>query len=231
MSILVVCPGCKKSFQVHDKFAGKSGPCPKCKAPIRIPDKASEVKVHTPEEFGGGGRGTTGKLALKPIARDETKFRPLAVIAIVAAVILVPIATFVLGKMGLSRSDPQALFGTGLALLSPFLVVAAYTFLRDDELEPYRGLELWIRAGICAAVYLILWAVFIYAKTYFPPEELWQWFVLAPPFLALGGATAWQAFDLEPGNGFFHYTFYLLVTTVLGWIGGLGWVWQVVKSP
>lgn len=37
MPILVTCPGCKAQFNVSDKFAGKQGPCPKCKAVISIP--------------------------------------------------------------------------------------------------------------------------------------------------------------------------------------------------
>ncbi len=72
MAILVVCPGCKKSFNVDDKFAGKTGPCPKCKTKITIPEKKAEVKIHAPDEFSGGGKGVTGKLVLKPIARRRS---------------------------------------------------------------------------------------------------------------------------------------------------------------
>ena len=46
MAILVVCQGCRARFQVSDQFAGKSGPCPKCKAVIKIPTKSEEVTVH-----------------------------------------------------------------------------------------------------------------------------------------------------------------------------------------
>ncbi len=53
---------------------------------------------------------------------------------------------------------------SGLLVISPVLVLAAYTFLRDDELEPYRGRELYIRITTCAAVYLILWAGLAYVK-------------------------------------------------------------------
>ncbi len=77
MAILVVCPGCKKSFNVDDKFAGKTGPCPNCKTKITIPEKKPEVKIHAPDEFAGGGKGVTGKLLLKPIARQETRIKPL----------------------------------------------------------------------------------------------------------------------------------------------------------
>ena len=79
MSIIVVCPACRKSFKVSEKFAGQTGPCPNCKKPLRVPTKEEEVKVHAPEEFAGGGKTTSGKLVTKPIARVDTKLRPVAV--------------------------------------------------------------------------------------------------------------------------------------------------------
>lgn len=225
MSILVVCPGCKKSFQVHDKFAGKSGPCPKCKATIRIPTKSDEVQVHTPDQFAGAGRGAEGKLVLKPIAREEVKVRPVTLAAFVGAGVVVLALAWAGGRAGLFESY---LIRAGVLLvLSPVLAMAAYTFLRDDELEPFRGREFYLRGAICAAVYMILWGGFAYVTAYFPPEEFWQWIVIAPPFLAIGTAAGWLSFDIEPANGFFHYAFYLLVTVILGWVAGLGWVWDI----
>src|SRR5208337_4196050 len=86
MAILVVCPGCKKSFNVDDRFAGKTGPCPNCKAKITIPEKTAEVKIHAPDEFSGGGKGVTGKLLLKPIARQEARIKPVMAAVIVGGV-------------------------------------------------------------------------------------------------------------------------------------------------
>ena len=66
MPIPVVCPGCKASFNVSDKFAGKQGPCPKCKTVISIPkpDPAKkpveEVKIGEPEPP-AGGKSKTGR--------------------------------------------------------------------------------------------------------------------------------------------------------------------------
>jgi hypothetical protein len=37
--------------------------------------------------------------------------------------------------------------------------------------------------------------------------------------------------DLEYGNGFFHYAFYLLVTVLLRWLAGMGWVWEIPSTP
>jgi hypothetical protein len=225
MSILVVCPSCKKSFQVSEKFAGKTGPCPKCKGTIKVPEKSQEVKIHGGENFSTGGRTVTGQLALKPIARKQTIFKPVMAAAVAGAVVGVVAITLVgrsLGVFGHYWAETL-----GLLLLSPVLAVTAYTFLRDDELEPYRGIALYIRAGACALIYTVLWGLFIFVKTRAEPgDEIWQWFLIVTPFFALGGMTGWLSLDLEPANGFFHYGFYVLVTTMLGWIAGLGWVWS-----
>ena len=44
MPIPVICPGCKASFRVSDKFAGKTGPCPKCKTTIKIPEAVPQTE-------------------------------------------------------------------------------------------------------------------------------------------------------------------------------------------
>ncbi|MGA2254490.1 MAG: hypothetical protein ABSG53_07510 [Thermoguttaceae bacterium] len=227
MAILVVCPGCKKSFNVDDKFAGKTGPCPKCKTKITIPEKQAEVKIHAPDEFSGGGKGVTGKLLLKPITREKVRVKPVmaAVIggAVVAAISCALAVRFVASEPGMLR---YLLSGIGLLLISPALAVVAYTFLRDDELQAYRGMQLCIRAAICAVVYMILWAVFAYVKTTVGTIELPWWIAVAPPFLCVGAAAGKFSFDLETSNGFFHYAFYLAVTMILGAIANLGFVWQ-----
>ena len=229
MAILVVCPGCKKSFNVDDKFAGKTGPCPKCKTKITIPEKKAEVTIHAPDEFSGGGKSVTGKLLLKPIARQQTRIKPVmaAVIggAVVAAIIWALVVRLVAADAAALR---YLLSGLGLLLVSPPLAVAAYTFLRDDELEPYRGRQLYIRAVVCAMVYMILWAVFVYVKVG-PMEnkiELPMWFLIAPPLLIVGAMAGKFSLDLETSNGFFHYAFYVAVTMILGAIANLGWAWQ-----
>ena len=161
MAILVVCPGCKKSFNVDDKLAGKTGPCPNCKAKITIPAKMAEVKIHTPDEFAGGGKGITGKLLLKPIARQKTRIKPVMAAAIGGAVAAAIAWPWRCASFAPEPGEPLLLFSverSGLLLVSPALAVAAYTFLRDDELEPYRGMQLFIRAAVCAVVYMILWA-------------------------------------------------------------------------
>jgi len=229
MSILVVCPGCHKSFRVSDKFAGKSGACPKCKARIDVPAKTEEVKVHAPTAFAEGGRSVSGKLITKPITRVETRLEPVKAITAGAAVLVVLIVTWGMGRAGVFGSGPVC--AVGLLLVSPPLVLAAYTFLRNEELEPYRGLALYLRSTACAAGYVILWGAYAYMSAMgLMTGELWSWIFVVPPFLIVGAMVALGCLDLDFGNGFFHYAFYVLVTVLLRWTAGLGWIWEVADS-
>ena len=224
MSIPVVCPGCKASFQVSEKFAGKQGPCPKCKAQINIPKLEEQVKVHAPEEFASGGKTKEGRPALKPIARRETRLKPvpttLAVGGTIAVLVIAAMARGALADAGMVW-----LRAIGLLVVSVPIAAGGYTLLRDDELEPHRGRWLWLRAGLCGLIYATLWGGY-----YLIPPDLtqdsWAWFFIAPPFLLIGAGTALVCFDLNFGNGFFHYCFYVLATLGLGFVAGLQMPWQ-----
>ena len=219
MSIIVVCKKCKKSFKVSDKFAGKSGPCPNCKATLRVPEKKEEVTIHAPEEFEGGGRSRTGKLITKPIARTDARFRPVVTVLIVAVSVGVAFLTWIGGREGLFESN--FITTVGLLVLSPFLAIGAYEVLRDDEYEPYRGMALYLRAAACGTAYVALWGSFaLLASRGLITGELWNWALVLPPLVVTGGLTAMGAFDLEFGNAMFHYSFYLLATLILRWLAG-----------
>lgn len=224
MSIIVVCTECRKSFSVSDNFAGKSGPCPNCKHTIRVPKKSEEVKVHTPEEFAGGGRSRTGKLVTKPITRTNAKFQPVTTALIVAAVLVMLLVTWAMG--GLLQDNAVAL-AIGLLLISPLLAVGAYEVLNDNELEPYRGVPLYIRSAVCGTAYVMLWGIFaLLASRGLVTGELWNWMFVLPPLVVVGGLAAMATFDLDFGDAIFHYGFYLLVTLVLRWVAGMTWIWD-----
>jgi hypothetical protein len=231
MPILVSCPGCKKSFNVDEKFAGKTGPCPHCKTKITVPQKQPEVKVHAPDEFAGGGKSKTGKLLLKPIARQEAKITPLRIAVVaggaVAAIVYAVVIRMIAAESGSMKQ--MILCGVGLLAIAPPLAAAAYAFLRDDELEPYRGTQLWIRAGICGLIYALLWGVFAYIRGVIfkdTPIELFMWLFIVPPFFVIGGMAGKFSLDLETANGFFHYAFYVVVTILLALIAGMsGAIW------
>jgi hypothetical protein len=226
MSIVVVCPGCGKRFKVNNKYAGKTGPCPNCKRPLKVPDKTEEVTIHVPEQFELGGRNANGQLLGKPIVWKETKFNIFSTAAVASAAVAILAAALMAGKLDLFALYPY-LAPLGLTLISPLLALTAYTFLYNDELEPYQGMSLLIRATICGLLYALLWGVYVYLEHTVLSGELWNWAFLAPPFFIAGASIASLTLDLASGNAFFHYAFYLLVTIFLRWTAGLDWIWNI----
>ena len=118
----------------------------------------------------------------------------------------------------------------GLLVVSPPLVVAAYRVLHNDDFEPYRSKELYIRATLCALAYAALWGVFsLLVARGVITGELWTWIYVAPPFMLAGGLFALATLDLDFGDCLFHYGFYLLATVILRWAAGMKWVWDVTS--
>jgi hypothetical protein len=109
--------------------------------------------------------------------------------------------------------------GLGAVVLALPLVIGGYSFLRNQELEPYRGGELLVRAAICAAVYAALWGAMFAIKHFLIGSEgsleTWNYAVLAGPALVIGSLTAFATLDLDFGSGFFHYVLYLAVCVLL----------------
>ena len=226
MPIAVVCPGCKVRFSVSEKFAGKRGPCPKCKAIILVPTvSAPEVKIVEPEQYASAGKDSKGKPVSKPIARKETKFRPRAALAILGVVLLVFAIAWVIGRIPDSILK-SLLIAAGVLVVSPPLAIAGYSFLHEPELEPYRGKPLWIRTAICGLSYAILWGIFMVIPSDFR-DEVWQWLVVGPVFVGIGAAAAWATLDLDFGSGSVHYVFYLIATLALRAAVGLPAIWAV----
>lgn len=230
MPITVVCPGCKSRFTVSDQFAGRTGPCPKCKQPIKIPEPAAQsVVIHEPDRPVATSAGT-GKAPTAPLKKRD---RPVPVRAFVLT------AIGALAFMGVAAVlpvlyPPESGPGTAPArsTIPPWLLLAGawaaavpavllgYAAVRNRELEPYRGRPLLGRVLICATVYAALWGV----RGLIPAEqtaEMWQWFTLGPLFVAAGGLAALATFDLEPGNAAVHFSFYVLFTALLRWLAGL----------
>src|SRR5947209_19819323 len=128
MAIDVTCIKCHTRFQVSEKFAGKSGPCPKCKNIIKIPDKADEVKIHAPDDF--GPKSTTGMPVFKPIARTETRLTMPQIALIVGSVLVVLIVAIVIRVQFHGKHVPTLIPILGSVILGPLLAFATYTFLR-----------------------------------------------------------------------------------------------------
>jgi hypothetical protein len=227
MAIQVTCPNpkCLKRFSVADKFAGQKGPCPKCKTIITIPKKEEEVIIHAPEHSEAGAIGAGGRHVLKTFRRSDTKFQPLVFSGVVGCVLIALMIALVVRSAG--PPDPW-LKVLAAVLLGPPLAWAAYTFLRDPELEGYQGTPLVIRSVACGLVYALLWGVFTFlGQQFFGADalrqglEIWQMVVLIVPVFAAGTLAAYAAFDLDPGSAFFHCAMYFAVTVLLRLVAGL----------
>jgi hypothetical protein len=228
MPIPVVCPSCKARFTVSDQFAGRTGPCPKCKQPIKVPTPAAKaVVIHEPEAPVASSTGT-GKAPTAPIKRRD-KAVPMraflltaggAIACVGIAVVLPVIYPSPSGGGGSAVAIPAWLFLLGAFAVAVPTVILGYAAVRNRELEPYTGRPLLTRALACAAVYASLWGI----RGLIPAEqtaEMWQWFAIGPLFVAAGGLAALATLDLEPGNAAVHFSFYVLFTALLRWLAGL----------
>jgi len=220
MAIDVTCAACHTRFQVSEKFAGKSGPCPKCKATIKIPAASEQVVIHAPEEF--GPKGASGQAVFKPIARTDLKLGTPQIAAIVGSVLVVLGAAVVLRIQFPDGHIPLPINIVGAILLGPLLAFAGYTFLRDDELEPYRGSEVLLRSLACGLVWAAIWGaywfVFAFFNDYRPLSAAPSWQVMAavvPVMVGIGAFASQASFELELTTGALHYSIYLITTILL----------------
>jgi hypothetical protein len=233
MAITVTCAKCLTRFEVSEKFAGKSGPCPKCKTTIQIPAKGSEVVVHAPEDF--GPKGTTGQAVFKPIARTETNLQTPQIVAIVGSILLVLIAAVVIRFAFPGGKVPELITILGAIALGPPLAFAGYSFLRDDELEPYRGQEMLLRALACGLVFAAIWGAYWFGFSYWfdgtakVTADKLNWVVAGGAvavMVVVGTLAAQAAFELEIGGAVLLYSMYLIATVLLRVIMGLGPRWS-----
>jgi hypothetical protein len=227
MPINVICPGCHARFTVAEKFAGQTGPCPKCKKPITIPKLEEQVVIHAPEHSEAGAVGKGGRHVLKTFRRQDTKFQPL-LFAIVAGVVLTVLLVAIVLRSTTKGNPEWYILALGASVLGPPLAWAGYTFLRDPELEGYQGGNLAIRALLCGLTYALMWGIYMFigsqwfgSDSFTKGLEIWQMIVLAIPPLAIGTGAAYVAFDLEPGSGFFNAAMYFGVTILLRLVIGL----------
>lgn len=235
MAIDVTCAACKTRFQVSEKFAGKSGPCPKCKAIIKIPDKKDQVVIHAPDE--GGMKTATGQPIFKPILRKEVRLSTLQIVAIVGSVIGVLLLAFVLRfTFGPGKTPPIVLI-IGAIALAPPLAFAGYTFLREDELAPHRGQELLLRLIAPSVVYPGLWALYWFVFWQLSDVNITaNWYTALPALvvmLAVGAVTAQASLELELTAAALHYSLYLVAIVILRSIllGFDNLLWQAPASP
>jgi len=219
MPIQVVCPGCKGRFTVSDQFAGRTGPCPKCKQPIKVPTPAAQsVTIHEPEAPATTSAGT-GRVPTAPLKSTE---RPVSSLMfwLVGAGAVACVVLALLARVAWRPGEAPVWFlaAAAVALAGPCVAIG-YRLVRDRELEPWKGRAFAVRAAICALVYAGLWGV----RGFVPAEmttEMWQWLYVAPIFFGIGALGAFASLDLEWGSAVAHFSLYVLVTAFLRWLAG-----------
>lgn len=217
MPIPVVCPGCSARFTVSDKFAGLTGPCPKCKKPITVPALVKAVTIHEPDS---PVKGATGRPAIVSVPRLVEPTPVLAIAGSAAGAVCLLILAWLVGAMFRPGTPPAwLLIGSAFGVALP-CVVLAYALVRDRELAALSGIGFVVRSLICAAVYAGLWCI----KGLLPAEvtaEMWQWLFLAPIFLLPGALAALATLELDWGPATAHFSIYVLFTALLRTLAGL----------
>jgi len=224
MPISIVCPGCKARFTVSDQFAGRTGPCPKCKAPITIPKPAAQsITIHEPDAPVSSSQ--TGRAPTAPLKRRDKPVKVSAlVMSAVGAMIILGVAAmlprfFPPDSNGGTTIPDWVLLGGAFVVAIPS-VTLGYAAVRNRELEPLQASEFTKRALICALVYTALWGL----RGLLPAEqtaEMWQWFYLGPLFVAAGALASFASLELDQGNAVAHFSFYVLFCSLLRWMAGL----------
>jgi hypothetical protein len=226
MPIQVTCANCLKRFQVSDKFAGKTGACPNCKKQLRVPDKSEEVVIHAPDD--GAPKDRQGRSVLKPLTRKETDVTRKGLIITAAAVLAalgLAIGFRILGSP--AEAVPMWARIIGAVLLAPPLVWAGYSFVREQELEPYVGAELRNRVLICSALFAGLWLIYAFLPSYVleldsASEMTFTTFgIVIAIMLVVGAFASMGSFELEFLSGLAHAGVYLLATMVLAVVSGI----------
>jgi hypothetical protein len=222
MSIRVTCEKCHTRFNVSEKFAGQTGPCPKCKASIKIPAKSEEVVIKTPT--GSGPTDTKGRKIIDPIKRKETSISPVQLTIIGVGIVGFLAVAFLLSTAFEKKSDfPMWLLGVSALLLAIPLAYVAYSFLRDQDLEPYIGKQLWGRVGICSVIYALTWlALPISAYAFGDSYEIGSYVIAGIALFGIGGVAAMFCFELDYFTGSVHYGLYLGVALLGRWLAGIG---------
>ncbi|EMI52514.1 hypothetical protein [Rhodopirellula sallentina] len=222
MSIQVTCTHCYKRFQVSDKFAGKSGPCPACKKPIKVPELSEQVVIHAPRD--DSPKDSTGRSVLKPIeAKDPELTNRLLFIAAGCVAGLFAIA------LGFRFTGGTPLWAQilGVILLAPPLTRIGYSFVQDRELAPYTGVELRNRVLICSALFAATWIIYAFVPAYvleLDSAKEMSWTVAGIMFcvmVLLGAFASVACFELEFPNGLTHSGFYFTVVIILALVAGV----------
>ena len=230
MPIQVTCGECHTRFNVSEKFAGKEGPCPKCKTKIRVPDKTEQVVIAEPKI---GPTDSKGRQVLKPIARTDSSLSQLQIGLIVAAlVVFVATAFFIRLTYEDKVNFPLWMMAVSALVIAPPIALGAYNILKDVDLESFKGKSLWMRVAICGGIYALLWMAMPLSKYAFGDEYgTGTWILAAVGMLGGGAAVGMLSLDFDYLTGLLHYGLYLGFCLLGRFIAGIGVLPGMLEQP
>lgn len=223
MPIRVTCTKCHTRFHVSEQFAGKEGPCPKCKTLIRVPNPEEAVVIEAPKPK--GPVDSTGKSVLKPIRRKETKLSSVQITLIASSVIVFLVVAIILRLTVPPSGDViwWVILSAAAFVLAVPLSFVAYTFLRDQEREGFWSKELWVRVLICSAVYAVTWiAMPIAYAAFYDSYEIGSYITAGVAMFGFGTVAAMFCFEFDWLIGTTHYGLYMGTCLIGRWIAGVG---------
>lgn len=221
MPISVTCPGCLSRFTVSDKYAGKKGPCPKCKKDLIVPDKTQEVVIHAPDV---GPKDSKGVSILKPLKRAEFKLSKIEMI-VGAVLTVVSLGLAIFARTGFAE-PPWLLSAFGVVSLAFPLAWVGYSFFHDDELQEYSGQERATRVGICALIFAVTWGLYWFLAYYMGNKTLAdvnavEFAIFLAIMFVVGSLGSLVAMDLDFGQALLHYAMYFAATFLLAIVAGI----------
>ena len=227
MSIRVTCNKCHTRFNVSEKFAGKEGPCPKCKTKIRVPMATDEVKIAVPKTK--GPTDTKGRAIVDPILRKETVLSSVQIAMLIAGIIGFLALAFGMrfASLDWDTAIGWLVLGLGALLFAVPLIFVTYHIIRDNDLEPFSGFELWKRIAICSVVFAITWVALPAAAYAFDGQYfIGSWALASVAMFAAGTVASMGSFEFEWFLGAVHYGLYFAVAIVGRFLAGLDWLPQ-----
>ncbi|MDR0327813.1 MAG: hypothetical protein LBI05_05910 [Planctomycetaceae bacterium] len=223
MPIHVICSGCLKRFQVGERFAGMSGPCPSCGTVIAIPMKS--VKIHSDDDTNTEKR-IKRRILSSPILRNDMEFDPVRIGQYALGVFSVLLGTFLIGCIPMYAILRSFCGILGLCLAAFPLSLFGYHFLRDrEQIFEFAGKELYLRAGIAAAGYVILWLGFEYFLAATQSDVFFSCLYFAA-FAVLATLLVHPVLELKTSDGFLHYCIFGVSIVVLRFFIGFGWFFE-----
>jgi len=166
------------------------------------------------------------KNLLRPIPRLDMDFDPVQAKYYALGVGGVLMLTFILGCLPMYDLF-RSLSATVLLCLVAFpLTLFGYQVLWDrEQFFAFTGEDLYRRAGIAAAGYVILWLVFECFLAATQAGVFVSWFYFAA-ILVLATLLAHPLLELKTRDACLHFCTFAFPVMVLRFFIGLGWFWQ-----